>query len=203
MNDILERIDKRLAKLKKSRRKASLDAGLGPDYIRDLERGATKSPTLGALEKLAPVLETTIPWLADETGPEDVEHVQAGEGDVPVWGEVGAGGKVERFHVDSGPSEWIPSRQGWGPKTAAAKISGESLGRLFDKWYAVYDEVRDPPTADLDGELCICETADGVVYIKRLKLFRGKRWTLESNYDAPIPNVEIVWAAKVKSIVPR
>ncbi len=197
----MNRVDRRLKKLGKSRRAASLEAGLNADYLRDIVRGA--SPTLRALEKLAPVLRTTIPWLADESGPEELETAAEHANTVPVWGSVGAGGKVERFHVDDGPIEWLPTRDGWGQKTAALRIKGESLGRLFDSWYAIIDDVRDPPTDDLVGELCVCETGDGLIYIKRLKKFKGKTWTLESNVDAPIPDVTIRWAARVKSIVPR
>jgi len=202
VSDVMARIDRRLKKLNKSRRGASLAAGLNAEYLRNLaEEGS--SPTLRALEKLSLVLETPIPWLAEESGPEDIEQVAEAEGTIPVWGDAGAGGKIERFHVEDGPIDRIPAPPGSGPRTAAVHIRGESLGRLFDKWYAIYDEVRDPPTDDLEGELCVCETADHVVYVKKLKKYRGKRWTLESNFDAPIPNVVILWAAKVKSLVPR
>ena len=198
----MRRIDRRLEKTGKSRRAASIAAGLNPEYLRNLDEDES-SPSIRALKKLAPVLLTTVSWLADESGPESPDEAAENAERVPVWGHVGAGGRIERFEVDSGPTDYIPTRDGWGPKTAAVQIKGESLGRLFDRWYAIYDEVRDPPTDDLIGELCICETGDGMIYIKRLKKFRGKKWTLESNVDAPIPDVTIKWAAKVKSIVPR
>ncbi len=36
-----------------------------------------------------------------------------------------------------------------------------------------------------------------------LALRQGRRFTLESNFEAPIENVEVKWAAKVKTIAPR
>jgi len=64
MSDIIRLIDQRLAELGKSRRKASLEAGLGPDAIRDLERKGG-SPTLRTANKLARVLGIPAGRLAD------------------------------------------------------------------------------------------------------------------------------------------
>jgi SOS-response transcriptional repressor LexA len=199
-NDVLERIDRRLEALGLSPRKASIDAGLGPDAIRDLKRKPESSPTLRTLSALAPVLRTTVAWLAEEVGPEDPEGA---DNTIPVWGQVGAGGAVFRFHDVTGPIDRIPAPEDSNSRTAAVEITGDSLGPLFDKWYAVYDEVRDPPTKDLIGQLCIVETNDNRVMIKKLKKGRGKRFTLESNYDPPLYDVEVKWAAPVKNLVPR
>jgi hypothetical protein len=122
---------------------------------------------------------------------------------VPVWGQVGAGGTILRFHEAPGEIDRIPAPEGSNEKTGAVEIVGDSLGTLFDRWYAVYDEIRHPPTNDLIGKLCIVEAADGRVMIKKLKRGRGKRFTLESNYDPPIYDVEIRWAARVKTLIPR
>lgn len=67
MSDIITLIDKRLAELGKSRRKASLEAGLGADAIRDLERKGG-SPTLRTAQKLAKVLGIPASRLADTGG---------------------------------------------------------------------------------------------------------------------------------------
>jgi transcriptional regulator with XRE-family HTH domain len=64
MSDIITLIDKRLAELGKSRRKASLEAGLGADAIRDLERKGG-SPTLRTAVKLARVLGIPASRLAE------------------------------------------------------------------------------------------------------------------------------------------
>lgn len=76
---ILARIDRRLAKLKLSDNAASKKAGK-PDAIRNARR-ALDAPnrqgiTLSTLEALAGALETTVAWLADETGPEEAGDVR-------------------------------------------------------------------------------------------------------------------------------
>lgn len=83
---IVERIQARLEHLKISARKASQLAGFGPDLIREYHRGST--PTIRAVEKLAPVLDTTPEWLAFGR---DAEARAVEVPLLPVIGEVAAG----------------------------------------------------------------------------------------------------------------
>jgi hypothetical protein len=87
--------------------------------------------------------------------------------------------------------------------TGAVEIVGNSLGALFDGWRAIYDEIRDPPTDDLMGQLCVVELADHRVYIKRLRRAGAGKFHLESNSGSAIKNVRVTWAARVKNLVPR
>ncbi len=200
---MLARVEARLAAVKLSATSASNMAGK-PDAIRNLRRAVkTRSRqgiTTSTLAALAPVLRTTEAWLTAGTPPEDPSAAE--EMTIPVWGRAGAGGLVHNFH-DSMPIDRITLPVGSKETTCALEIVGNSLGPLFNDWYAIYDEVRDPPTPDLIGKLCVLETADGRAYIKRLKKGRGKKFTLESNYDVPIYDVAVVWAAPVLNMVPR
>jgi hypothetical protein len=201
---ILERIERRLKAVGLSGNAASIEAGK-PDAVRNLRRavkdGERQGLTTSTIAALAPVLRTTVPWLMEAVGPEDREQEQP---TIPVWGQAGAGGEVLRFHEGGIEIDRIPAAEfEWDERTGAVEIVGDSLGMLFDRWYAIYDEVRHPPTTDLIGKLCILELADGRVFIKRLKKGRGKRFTLESNFEAPILNVEVKWAARVKNMVPK
>jgi SOS-response transcriptional repressor LexA len=199
---ILKRIERRLAAVEMSADAASKEAGK-PDAIRNLRRaveeGSDRGITVRTIQALAPVLHTTSSWLLEETGPEDTE---AEHKTIPVKGQVGAGGVViaSGDQNDIGRIEAPPNATS---NTAAVQIIGESLGRLFDGWYAIYDDARDPPTDDLIGELCVLQLSDGRSFIKKLTKGQGKRFTLESNYEAPIVNVVVTWAAKVKTLVPR
>jgi transcriptional regulator with XRE-family HTH domain len=67
MTSIVDRIDARLAALNMSRQAACIKAGLGKDYIRDLERRPKTSAGVDAIAKLAAVLETSIAWLYGST----------------------------------------------------------------------------------------------------------------------------------------
>lgn len=74
-NTISARIRERLAKLNLSAHRASLDAGLSSDGIRNIQRaerdGKPYDPRSGTLAKLAPVLQTTEEWLMHGRGSQD------------------------------------------------------------------------------------------------------------------------------------
>lgn len=198
----LQRIERRLAAVELSADAASKKAGK-PDAIRNLRRaveeGSGRGIAVKTVQALAPVLRTTPSWIIDETGIEDLD---ADKRTIPVKGQVGAGGVVIP-ETDQGELGRIDAPPNARSNTVAVEITGDSLGRLFDGWYAVYDDAHDPPHDSLMGELCVLQLADGRMYIKRLAKGRGKRFTLESNYEAPIENVVVTWAAKVKTMVPR
>lgn len=202
LKGILRRVHKRLKAVDKSPDGASKEAGK-PDAIRNMERavesGDRKGVTTGTLQALAPVLKTRGPWLVFGIGPETDEEAQ-----LPVWGKAGAGGIVNSFHEDTGPIGHIDWVDGSNESTGAVEISGGSLGKPFDGWYAIYDEVRHPPTEDLFGQLCVVETEDGRVYIKQLiKEPRGKTFTLESSSGRKMTGIRLNWAARVKGLVPK
>lgn len=205
LKSVLYRIERRLTATGKTANAASREAGK-PDAIRNLKRAIAKGDRQGistsTIRALAPVLGTTPAWLLDGKGPETTDGPL--EPTIKVWGMAGAGGSVYRFHEDDSPIDEI-SADGirWGSDLAAVQIVGESLGRLFDGWFAIYKEPVGPPTEAILNELCIVGLADNRIMIKRVRRGRGKRFTLESNYEAPIENVEIVWAAKVENVVPR
>lgn len=202
LDRVLARIERRLTALGKTANAASREAGK-PDAIRNIKRavedGGRQGVSTSTITALAKPLHTTAAWLLSAIGPEEVDE----ERTIPVWGSAGAGGAVYRFHETEAPVDRISAPADANERTSALEVSGESLGRIFDGWYAIYDEVRDPPTDDLVGQLCVLQLADGRVFIKRLKRGRGQRWTLESNYEAPIENVVVVWAAKVLTMRPR
>ena len=124
---------------------------------------------------------------------------------VPVVGYVGAGAETVLFsegQID--PEDRVPAPEGSTDKTVAVEIRGESLGALFDQWLVFYDDVRDPPGAAMVHKLCVCWLSDGRVLVK--KLARGQHqglWTLLSNTEAPIYDVALDRAARVRNMAPR
>lgn len=65
---MIERIDELLAEQGKTRRGAAIAAGLGADFIRNLERRSGASPRAANLRRLAQELGTTINWLQSGEG---------------------------------------------------------------------------------------------------------------------------------------
>jgi hypothetical protein len=119
----------------------------------------------------------------------------------PVVGWVVAGGQEHRLPVASGVTDYVEPPAQATDKTVAVQIRGESLGNIFDRWYAFYDDVRHPMTEDLVGELCVVGLSDGRVLIKQVQHSRRKaRYNLLSPNEKPIKDVEIAWAARVKDI---
>ena len=200
---VLKRIDARLKAVGMSPNAASKAAGK-PDAIRNLRRAAKDGNRQGAttttMAALAPILKTTVQWLLEGEG---IEDLSAESRTIPVWGKAGAGGEINSFHEGNTEIGRIPAPDDSNEQTGAVEISGDSLGPVFNGWFAIYDEIRTPPTTDMVGELCVVELTDGRVYIKTLKQGRGKRLDLHSNYGAPIYDVKVKWAAKVKNVVRR
>ncbi len=123
---------------------------------------------------------------------------------VPLVGYVGAGAEAHLFAEAQGPFDEVPAPEGPTEDTVAVEIRGDSLGSFFDQWVVYYDDVRSPVTNDLIGKLCVAGLTDGRILIK--KIARGERrgrFTLLSQFEPPIYDVTIDWAARVKHMRPR
>jgi phage repressor protein C with HTH and peptisase S24 domain len=123
---------------------------------------------------------------------------------VPVAGYVGAGAETHFYAVAQGGLDEIDAPDGSTPDTVAVEIRGDSLGTFFDRWLVFYDDVRREVTPDLLGKLCVVGLDDGRVLIKKIQRSRSQGlFNLVSQTEAPILDVAIEWAAKVKSMMPR
>jgi transcriptional regulator with XRE-family HTH domain len=123
---------------------------------------------------------------------------------VLIVGNVGAGSEAHFYEEGQGPFDEAPTIEGASESTVAVEIQGNSLGPLFDRWIAYYDDLRSPPTPDLVGHLCIVGLTDGRVLIKKIARARGNNhFDLWSNAEGPMFDVIIKWGARVKAIRPR
>lgn len=219
---ILERIDKRLKALNLTDNMASELATGSRDTLRSIRRniaaGTQRGISTETVEKFAPALKTTVEWLLTETGPEEAGedgHIDSSdilppdltpEADwIEVVGYVGAGAKANRYAVGQGGLERVPPPQGSTEKTVALQIMGDSLGELFDRWLVFYDDVPTSVTPEMVGKLCIVGLSEDSVLIKKIRRSRtlpGK-YDLYSNTEPPIEGVEVLWASRVKNMVPR
>jgi len=95
LDDILKRIDQRLEALGLSESRAAIMAGLSNSTIRDIRRKVKigdidRGVSTKTLAALAPVLETTVAWLAEGVS-SDSEAIGVNRTDVPLISSVSAG----------------------------------------------------------------------------------------------------------------
>lgn len=137
---------------------------------------------------------------------EIAEHlgIDAGPLEVPIVGYVGAGAKAHLYSDAQGPFDAVPGPVGSTPVTVAVEVRGESLGNLFDGWLVFYDDVQRPVTEELIGKLCVVGLADDRVLIKQIKRSKTRGlFHLLSQTEPPITDVQLLWAAPVRSMSPR
>jgi hypothetical protein len=125
-------------------------------------------------------------------------------GEIPIVGYVGDEDKIYPYNVgDPDYLDRCTAPTGATERTVAVEIRGKSLGCLFDRWIAYYDNVHAPVTSDLIGELCIVGLSDDHVLIKKIERGRAPdRFNLRSETESLIENVEILWATKVIAMMP-
>jgi DNA-binding XRE family transcriptional regulator len=160
-----------------------------------------------AAERYARFFHVSLDWLVTGRGqPRRTKSSgqSAAQATVPLVGYVGAGAETHFFAQDSGHLDDVPSVEGMSEATVAVEIRGESLGTFFDRWLVYYDDVRRPVTQDLINRLCVVGLADGRILIKKIQRSKARGlFHLLSQTEPPILDIEIDWAAKVKTMVPR
>lgn len=145
--------------------------------------------------KLAPALSTS------------PEHLVFASRKVPIVGYVGAGAKV--YSIDDaemgagalGEAE-VDAPLNLGPDAVAVKVQGDSMRPAYRAGDLIfYDRRLESDFDTLIGEECVVALDDGSHYIKEIGLgSEPGRWTLYSHNASPIPDVLIMWAARVRYI---
>jgi hypothetical protein len=215
LKKIVARIEKRMKDplVDMNATQASREAGLSVGAIYNWQRGAkgkikVKGMAAESLSKLAPVLRTSAEWLMSGAGQETVDDFGPQTDEpatpmIPVKGYVGAGSIGNYYAISQGHLDQIPAPADSNENTTALEIRGTSLGVFFDRWYVVYDEVRRPVSQDQVGKLCVVGLSDDRVLVKKIKRAKNGRYTLLSQSgEDDIENVDVEWAALVKTMVP-
>lgn len=173
-------------------------SGVSQQLISQIESGTNVATT--RLPDLARALNTPVSAI----DPSYSDVMAPAREMVPLVGYVGAGAEAHFYATADGGLEEVPAPDDCTPSTVAVQIRGESLGALFDHWIVYYDEVRSPVTPDMHGKLCVVGLPDDKILVKQIKPSKARGlFHLLSNTEGPILDVEIMWAAKVKSMVPR
>lgn len=197
-SQLVQRVERRLAEIGKGPIEAAAAVeGLERNFIRDLIDGKKRSFS----QAKAPLVARALDWSVNEllAEPSRKRPVRM----VPLVGYVGAG--AELHFLPAGDLGEVEAPEGATDKTVAVEFRGGSLGPFFDGAHGFYDDVRRPVTPDLVGRACIVGLEDGRILVKRIRRSKAKGlFHLISNQDdAPILDVRIEWAARLKDVVPR
>ena len=151
LNDVLERIQKRLKAVGKSESRAALDAKLSADAIRNIRRAVeagkreagASSRTLAAI---APVLGTNLGWLLDGVGPEDGPGATAVEVRLVSWVSAGhlaqPDASVSAAEIDYAPPVYASDLDPSGD-WIALRVDGDSMNRISPQDSIIFVDRRD------------------------------------------------------------
>ena len=141
---------------------------------------------------------------ADAYGVDSGDVVRGRRATVPIAGYVSAGSEMQLFGEGQGQHGEVPAPEGVSSRTIAVEIRGESLGPFFNGWFVFFDDVRSPVTDDLVGKLCVVGLEDGRVLVKRLIRSRSapSLFHLYGQFGDPLLDVQVTWAAQVKTVMP-
>jgi transcriptional regulator with XRE-family HTH domain len=118
-----------------------------------------------------------------------------------IIGWVGAGSEAHFYDLKAAYLDTISAPE---PRASVAvEIRGPSLGDMFDRWYAFYEDGQEPVGEKHFGRLCVVHLADGRTLLRKVLPGRGNGCTLTSDTEEPIENARVIWAACVTHMVPR
>lgn len=182
-----------------SQQRLARAVGAAQTTVSSWERGRTE-PTRDDVRRIAAALDLPVARLELD----GLDRAPSGREAAPLVGFVSAGSRAHFFADGQGPFDEVPAPEGSNDRTVAVEIRGDSLGSFFNEWLVYYDDVRAPVTPDLIGRLCVVGVADGRVLIKKIKSSQTPGlYHLLSQTEEPILDVEVLWAARVRSMTPR
>jgi phage repressor protein C with HTH and peptisase S24 domain len=151
LNEVVERIQKRLKAVGKTESRAALDAGLSDAAIRNMRRSiasgrrdpGASSTTLAAL---APVLGTNLAWLLEGTGPEEGPGATTIEVRLVSWVSAGQlaqpDSSVSAAEIDYAPPVYASDLDPAGD-WIALRVDGDSMNRISPQDSIIFVDRRD------------------------------------------------------------
>lgn len=141
---------------------------------------------------------------AEAYGIDAGEIVTVRQREIAIEGLIGAGSEFVSRDDAQGPLDYVEAPAWAGADTKALQVRGTSLGKTFDGWIIFYNDIRNPITDDMLGQMCVLGLADGRVVVKTPR--RGqlkRRFVLDSNTEPPIYDAEVLWGAIVREMRPK
>lgn len=125
---------------------------------------------------------------------------------VAVAGYVGAGAEIIPFddHAAGAGIDEVRAPPGLDPdRVVAVRVKGDSMFPIEDGWILFYRKDVDGVPEDALGRFCIVKLRDGRMLAKQVR--RGPtrgRFNLVSSSGPIIEDAEVIWAARVLSMLP-
>jgi transcriptional regulator with XRE-family HTH domain len=199
MSSIADRIADARRRAGWSQQRLAQAVGAAQTTVSSWERGRTE-PGREDVRRIAEALDLPVARLELD----NADRGPAGGPTVEIVGFVAAGARAHFFADGQGNFGEAPAPEGATDRTVAVEIRGSSLGSFFDEWLVYYDDRREPVTTDLIGRLCVVGLTDGRVLVKKIKASQTPGlYHLLSQTEEPIYDVEVLWAARVRSMTPR
>lgn len=171
------------------------------------ERMGTTRNQLAKLEGGARRLsDIWISRAANALGVDAGQLVTTAAEEVPVVGDVGAGGVITYTGEEQGVVDGVERPPRAAPEMVAVRVRGDSMPGVAEDGWLIYYEARvaGVPSEWL-GEICVVWLPDDRVYVKRV--FRGKDPgafdLISTGGFGPLKDEEVEWSAKVAWIKPR
>ena len=121
-----------------------------------------------------------------------------------VVGYLGSGAQIHLYAVAPEDLEEVEAPILVGESTVAIEIRGNSLGPQFNRWFLVFDDVRQRAKPWLINRLCVVAVTDNRVLVRKLQQGQAKdHFDLAGQVGPTISNVKILWATAVKAMIPR
>ena len=154
------------------------------------------------LRRIAELANTTVERLL---GTDDLAATP--RDNIPVVGYVGAGACVMPFddHAKGDGMDFVERPPFVRGQAVAVEVRGDSLLPVAeDGWRLIYTGEQTVSEDEAINRLCVVQLEDGRMLVKRV--IRGSKpqhYHLVSTNAPAIEDARLVWAARVKAIIPR
>ncbi len=159
-----------------------------------------RAPSREAAKRYSRAYRVRWEWILEGEGQPTAEHGIK----VKIVAKVVAGNAVD-FYPAADMRETDDTPPGVNTATAALLVTGGAMRGIADEnWLLFFDDLKQTPTKDLLGKLCVVELGDGSVYVRVLQPGRRKgRYDLEAPFEPTLRDRKLRWAARITWIKPR
>jgi SOS-response transcriptional repressor LexA len=186
MTELRDRIRDRLAEIRKSARRASIDGGLTSDAIRNVLRAKSRNPRRDTLQGIARGLDWSLEELLELPSGGNVARTDGPIVDVPLISWVQAGGLTETSdpYVVGDAEDFIPVTHG-RHTLIALRVMGASMNRVAPEGSLIIVDYGDKTL--VSGQYYVLKH-DGQATFKR---YRSNPDRLEPDSTEPFETVFI------------
>lgn len=197
LEEIVARINRRLEKLGLTESAAAIAAGKSDSLIRDMRRGlagknkGVKGAKVDSLAALAPILQTTVGWLAAGEGPEEIDGIMPFARRVPIVSWVAASGFAEANSVtDSETLDHVSVAELADGAYIALKVKGDSMNLVAPEGSTIIVNCNDKELIDRRFYVVASEDGGETTFKRYLKKKPPILAPCSTNTDHDAINIE-------------